>query len=71
MHSKQNNEAYKDQVVEVLIDNVSPKDETVLQGYTDTWKLVNVKADPSYLGKIVKVKITKANTWNLAGELDE
>ena len=24
-----------------------------------------------YIGKIVKVKITKAKTWNLDGEIDE
>ena len=38
-------------------------------GYTDTMKLVNVKADNSYIGKIVKVKITDIKTWSLDGEL--
>ena len=38
-------------------------------GYTDTMKLVNVKCDESYLGRIVKVKITDVKTWSLTGEI--
>ena len=63
-----NNMKYKDKVVEVLIEGVSEK-EGYLMGYTDTMKLVNVKADNSYIGKIVKVKITDIKTWSLDGEL--
>ncbi len=63
-----NNMKYKDKVVEVLIEGVSEK-EGYLMGYTDTMKLVNVKCDESYLGKIVKVKITDVKTWSLDGEL--
>ena len=32
-------------------------------------KLVNVKADSSYLGKIVNVKITSVKTWSMDGEI--
>ena len=39
------------------------------QGYTRHNKLVNFKADESTIGKIVKVKITEAKTWHLAGEM--
>ena len=63
-----NNMKYKDKVVEVLIEGASEK-EGYLMGYTDTMKLVNVKADNSYIGKIVKVKITDIKTWSLDGEL--
>ena len=63
-----NNMKYKDKVVEVLIEGVSEK-EGYLMGYTDTMKLVNVKCDESYLGEIVKVKITDVKTWSLDGEL--
>ena len=63
-----NNMKYKDKVVEVLIEGASEKEE-YLMGYTDTMKLVNVKADNSYIGKIVKVKITDIKTWSLDGEL--
>ena len=37
-------------------------------GYTDTNKLVNIKAPTNLLGKIVKAKITNAKTWSLDGE---
>ena len=63
-----NNMKYKDKVAEVLIEGASEK-EGYLMGYTDTMKLVNVKADNSYIGKIVKVKITDIKTWSLDGEL--
>ena len=38
-------------------------------GYTDTMKLVNVKASDKTIGKIVKVKITEVKTWSLDGEV--
>jgi tRNA-2-methylthio-N6-dimethylallyladenosine synthase len=34
-------------------------------------KLVNVKCDKSYLGKIVDVKITDVKTWSMDGILCE
>ena len=40
-------------------------------GYTDTMKLVNVKADKKYLGKIVDVKITMIKTWSMDGILSK
>lgn len=67
-YANANNMKYKDKVVEVLIEGVSDK-EGYLMGYTDTMKLVNVKCDESYLGKIVKVKIMDVKTWSLDGEL--
>ena len=63
-----NNQKYLNKEVEVLIEDKSNKDG-YLMGYTDTMKLVNVKCDESYLGSIVKVKITSVKTWSLDGEL--
>ena len=63
-----NNQKYLNKVVDVLIEGISNK-EGYLMGYTDTMKLVNVKCDESYLGSIVKVKITSVKTWSLDGEL--
>ena len=65
-----NNMKYKDKIVDVLIEDYSEK-EGYLMGYTDTMKLVNVKASDEYLGKIVKVKITDVKTWSLDGEISE
>ena len=63
------NQKYQDQIVPVLLEDVSEKNETMLMGYTDTMKLVNVKADPKYLGSIVNVKITDIKTWSMDGEM--
>ena len=65
-----NNQKYLGKTVSVLIEDKSNK-EGYLMGYTDTMKLVNVKCDDSYLGKLVKVKITDIKTWSLDGELVE
>ena len=63
-----NNQKYLNKIVDVLIEDKSNKDG-YLMGYTDTMKLVNVKCDESYLGRIVKVKITDVKTWSLTGEI--
>ena len=55
-------------VVKVLLESPSEK-EGRLMGYTDTMKLVNIKADTKYIGKIVKVKITDVKTWSMDGEV--
>ena len=68
-YSKEANMKYLNKVVPVLLENYSEKDDTKLMGYTDTMKLVNVKCDPSNLGKIVNVKITDVKTWSMDGEI--
>ncbi len=68
-YAKENNLKYLNKVVPVLLENTSEKDATTLSGYTDTMKLVNVKADKKYIGRIVDVKITDAKTWSLDGEI--
>lgn len=65
------NDALVGKIMPVLLESVSEKDSSMLAGYTDTMKLVNVKADKSYIGKIVNVKITDAKTWSLDGEINE
>ena len=66
--AKENNMKYLDKEVKVLLTDHSDKLGN-LSGYTDTMKLVNVKADDKYLGEIVNVKITDAKTWSLDGVL--
>ena len=41
----------------------------MLMGYTETMKLVNVKADKSNIGKIIDVVITDVKTWSMDGEI--
>lgn len=67
-YAKENNLKYQDEVVDVLIEGHSDKFDN-LMGYTDTMKLVNIKGDKKYIGKIVKVKITDVKTWSLDGEI--
>ena len=69
-YSREANERLLNKTVPVLIDGKSEK-EGMLSGYTNTNKLVNVKLDESYIGKIVNVKITDVKTWSLDGVLDE
>lgn len=67
-YAKENNLKYLNKETKVLLEEPSKK-EGFLSGYTDSMKLVNVKASKEYLGKIVKVKITDAKTWSLDGEI--
>ena len=68
---KRGNMRFLNEVVEVLVDGPSEKNPEILAGYSPHNKLVNFKGDQSLIGKIVKVKITKALTWSLQGELYE
>lgn len=67
-YALESNKKLLDKTVSVLIEGISEKDENMLMGYTDTNKLINVKADKSNIGKIIDVKITDAKTWSLNGE---
>ncbi len=67
-YSKEANDKYLGKVVPVLIEGYSEKDKSMLMGYTDTMKLVNVKGDSNLIGKIVDVKITSVKTWSMDGE---
>ena len=68
-YSKENNDKYLNKIVPVLLVSYSEKDSTMLAGYTDTMKLVNVKCDSKYLGSIVNVKITDVKTWSMDGTM--
>ncbi len=62
----ENNQKYLNQTVEVLIEQ---QKEASYFGKTRTLKNVKIAtSEKDLLGKIVKVKITKANVWNLEGE---
>jgi tRNA-2-methylthio-N6-dimethylallyladenosine synthase len=63
------NQRYLNKTTKVLIEGIGEKGN--LFGYTDTMKLVNVKADKKYIGKIVDVKILESKTWSLDGEINE
>ncbi|MBT2637054.1 tRNA (N6-isopentenyl adenosine(37)-C2)-methylthiotransferase MiaB [Bacillus sp. ISL-39] len=69
--SAQSMKKYQNQIVEVLVEGESKNNPDVLAGYTSKMKLVNFAGPKTAIGKIVKVRITKAKTWSLNGEMVE
>ena len=68
-YSLKANQKYLGKTVKVLLDSVSFKNQDLLAGYTDTMKLVNVKAPKNKIGQIVLVKINNVQTWSMDGEI--
>jgi tRNA-2-methylthio-N6-dimethylallyladenosine synthase len=66
--SAKNNKKYQDTIQEVLVEGFSKNDDTKLSGRTRTGKLVNFPGDRNSIGKLLEVKITKANSFSLLGE---
>ena len=62
------NQKCEGEVQPVLVEGMS-KEEGVLTARNYANKIVNFKGDESLIGKIVNVKIIKAQTWILIGEL--
>ncbi len=60
---------YQDKILPVLIEGLSKTDSTMLTGRTESNKVVDLPADPSLIGQIVPVKIVKAQTFSLYGQL--
>ena len=67
-YALESNKKMANKIYDVLIIDKSDKDNKYM-GYTDNMKLVNVKCDKGYVGKIVPVKITEVKTWSLDGEI--
>lgn len=53
----------------VLVEGRSKTNTEMYSGYTEGSKLVHFRAKPSDIGKIIKVKIIKAQTYSLHGEV--
>ncbi len=63
------NKRFESQVLEVLVEGPSKNNDQMLCGYSPHNKLVNFEGPIELVGQIVKVKIIKAYTWHLLGEL--
>ena len=63
------NKEYEGKIVEILVEGPSKNDDTKLMGRTRTSKLVNFDGSIDLVGKLVKVKITKAQSFSLVGEI--
>ncbi len=68
MLARKFNEGYEGRELEILIDGPAPRGEGLLQGRTDTDKVVIVPGSADDIGKFFKVRITKGSHWSLEGE---
>ena len=62
------NKAFIGRDIDVLVEDFSKKDESNVSGRTDEFKLINFKGNKSDIGKILKVRVTNANSFSLVGE---
>jgi tRNA-2-methylthio-N6-dimethylallyladenosine synthase len=57
------------QTFEVLVEGVSPNDKSKLFGLTREFRQMRFSGSPERVGRLARVKVTKAHRWGLAGEL--
>lgn len=63
------NQSYVGSVQKVLVEGVSKTNPEKLTGRNEKNRLVHFDGDESLIGKFVNIKITKADTYSLLGEL--
>ncbi|MGL4453651.1 MAG: tRNA (N6-isopentenyl adenosine(37)-C2)-methylthiotransferase MiaB [Sarcina sp.] len=68
-HSKEINQSYLHEEVEILVEDISKNNDENLSGRTREGKLVNFKGDKSLIGKLVNVKIEDTKSFSLFGKL--
>ncbi len=61
---------YEGQILKVLVDGETGREEYNLSSRTNGGRLVHLKGDPSLIGQFVNVRITASNTWALYGEME-
>lgn len=67
--SRKINETYQDRILSVFVDGISKTDPQMLQGRTESNKVVNFKGGEKLIGTFVPIRITQVRTWSLNGEL--
>lgn len=67
-YMRENNEAFLNRIVKVLVDGPSKKNADIYCGYTEENKLVNFINKNALPGDIIDVLITECKTWSLDGE---
>ncbi len=63
------NQAMLGGTFEVLVEGPSKNNDEVLTGRTRTGKLVNFPGETALVGQFIPVRITRANSYNLYGEV--
>lgn len=66
--SREANERYLGEVVEVLVEGVSKRSQERLMGRTRHNQPVVFPGDPSLAGKVQNVSVQRVNTWTLEGQ---
>ena len=69
VESLKNNKKLEGLTLDVLVEGYSKTSNDKLSGRTRGNKIVNFSGDALLIGKVVDVKITKAQTWSLEGEI--
>lgn len=69
--SRRKNDAYLGNTETVLVEGFSKNNQETLTGRTEGGKVVNFPGTKEQIGQMVKVKITKTQTWSLFGEIIE
>ncbi|MFA7662926.1 MAG: tRNA (N6-isopentenyl adenosine(37)-C2)-methylthiotransferase MiaB [Patescibacteria group bacterium] len=64
----ENNQAYLDQIVEVLVEGKTKNNHKYL-GKTRTFKNVSFASRKNLIGQFAKIKITQVGSWGISGDL--
>ena len=67
--SFEKNKEHIGKVVKVLVEGLSPKDSSVLEGRMENNMIVNFKGEKKFIGKIMDIKIQKAMSFYLTGKI--
>lgn len=68
-HFLKGRKRFEGEIVEVLVEGPSKNNPDMMTGYTKHNMLVNFACDDCKVGDLLNVKITKAYSWHLAGEI--
>jgi len=63
------NESLVGREFEVLVEGPSPKNPSLLQGYTREFKMMHFPGDAALRSRLVQVKATESHLWGLSGQL--
>ncbi len=66
--SAKKNKVYEGKIEEILVEGLSKNNSAKLMGRTRTGKLVNFQGDVDSIGRLVKVRISKAHSFSLSGK---
>lgn len=67
--SRKINDHLLNKEVEVLVEGLSKSSQSTYTGRTRTNKIVNFKGAPELVGKLVKIRVDKIQTWSLEGTI--